>query len=372
MKDDIALVAAALSDGPAAFGPIIERYQDAVFAVALARLYDFHDAEDIAQEVFIEAFEHLGRLDNPGRLGAWLRSITIHRCIDHLRKRREVVGVEEIAEQMECSSNPHSEIEQQELRAQVMAAIGQLNRKQRETTTLFYINGYSQEEIAGIQEIPKGTVKRRLHDAREKLKAGMIGMVEDVLKSGAPREDFGEQVFDILSRYGRPNVPWQKWDEIISKLREIGTEGMDGFIKALESPYSPTRRFAVKMLNASMQTGDIAEGLLKKSLTDSSRKVRKIAFGGLIDIIRKDESKCRYIMPCLLPLLTDPSWRIRSYLAWQLHYFEGDAKEGLAKYVPMDCVVNAFLGEKDLRVQRSLRELMRAVLDAHESNEVRE
>ncbi len=58
MKVDLALVVAALSGGPERFGPIIERYQDAVFAVALARLRDFHDAEDIAQEVFIEAFEH--------------------------------------------------------------------------------------------------------------------------------------------------------------------------------------------------------------------------------------------------------------------------------------------------------------------------
>ena len=372
MKDDIALVAAALSDGPAAFGPIIERYQDAVFAVALARLYDFHDAEDIAQEVFIEAFEHLGRLDNPGRLGAWLRSITIHRCIDHLRKRREVVGVEEIAEQMECSSNPHSEIEQQELRAQVMAAIGQLNRKQRETTTLFYINGYSQEEIAGIQEIPAGTVKRRLYDAREKLKAGMIGMVEDVLKSGAPKEDFGEQVFDILSRHGRPNVPWQEWGETISKLREIGTEGIDGFIKALASPYFQTRRFAVRMLPASGLTQEVIEELLKKALNDTHKKVRKIAFMGLIDTIRDEESKRSDIIPCLLPLLTDPSWRIRSYIAWQLHYFEGAAREGLAKYVPLDCVVSAFLGEKDLRVQRSLRELMHSILEARESSQVKE
>ena len=142
MKDDVALVTAALSGEPETFGPIVERYQDAVFAVALARLRNFADAEDIAQEVFVEAFEHLGRLSDPSRLGAWLRSIAIHRCIDHLRQRRESVGLEEIAEQVEAtSSNPHTVAEQQELRAQVMAAIGQLSKKQRETTTLFYVNG---------------------------------------------------------------------------------------------------------------------------------------------------------------------------------------------------------------------------------------
>jgi RNA polymerase sigma-70 factor (ECF subfamily) len=371
MKDDVALVVAALSGGPEMFSPIVERYQDAVFAVALARLRNFDDAEDIAQEVFIEAFKHLDRLDNPSRLGAWLRSIAIHRCIDHLRRRREVIDVAEIAEQVEAtSSNPHTEIEQQELRAQVMAAIGRLSKKQRETTTLFYINGYSQEEIARIQEAPIGTVRRRLHDARQKLKEEMIGVVEDVLKSGAPKEDFGEQVFEILSRYRRPATPWGELDEIASTLREIGTAGFDGFMKALKSPYYQTRRFAVRILPASGQSDEAIEELLKKALKDTNKKVRKIAFLGLAHIIYEDESKRKDIVPCLLPLLTDPSWRIRSYVASQL--YGQDYFEGYAEHVPLDCVVRAFLDEKDRRVRRHLEKLMRAVLDAQESNNSKE
>ena len=197
-------------------------------------------------------------------------------------------------------------------------------------------------------------------------------MVEDVLKSGALKEDFGERVFDILSRYRRPATPWGELDEMASMLREIGTQGKDGFIKALESPYFQTRRFAVRMLPVSGLSQEVIEELLKKALNDTHKKVRKIAFMGLIDTIREDESKRKDIIPCLLPLLTDPSWRIRSYFAWQLHCFEGDTKEGLAKYVPLDYVVNAFLDEKDRTVQRSLRELMRAVLDAQESNKAKE
>ena len=108
MKNDIELVLAALSGGPEMFSPIIRRYKDAVFAVALARLCNFHDAEDITQEVFIEAFDHLDRLDDPLKLGAWLRSITIHRCIDYLRRRQEVVDLGDIAERMEDSSDPQS------------------------------------------------------------------------------------------------------------------------------------------------------------------------------------------------------------------------------------------------------------------------
>jgi RNA polymerase sigma-70 factor (ECF subfamily) len=362
MKDDVALVASALSGGPEAFGPIIERYQDAVFAVALARLRNFDDAEDIAQEVFIEAFECLSRMGDPSRLGAWLRSIAIHRCIDHLRRRREVINLEEIAEKLEdASSNPHTEIERQELRDQVMAAIGRLSKVQRETTTLFYINGYSQEEVARIQEVPVGTVKRRLYDARGKLKEEMIGLVEDVLKAGAPKEDFGERVFDILSRYGRPAVPWQKWDEIKSELRDIGTQGLDGFMKALESPHSRTRIFALRMLSASGLSSEVIEEIYKKSLTDSSKKVRQIAFMTLFYTMLNDGDKRKELMPCFLSFLTDRSKKIRGLVAWYVCHV-GD----LAKYIPLDQVVRAFLDVKDPGIRGALEELMRAVLDAQE------
>ena len=148
MKDDAALVGEALDGSPEAFGRIIDRYRDAVFGVALARVRHFHDAEDIAQAVFIEAFEHLDRLKDPERLGAWLRSIAIHRSLNHLRGRDRTVTIEAVEDPPAGGPTPHGEMERRELREQVMAAIGRLNRRQRETVTLFYINGYALQEVA--------------------------------------------------------------------------------------------------------------------------------------------------------------------------------------------------------------------------------
>ncbi len=71
-SDDASLVGAALTNGSEAFGPIVEQYRDAVFGIALARLRNFHEAEDVAQQVFIEAFERLDQLRKPARLAAWL------------------------------------------------------------------------------------------------------------------------------------------------------------------------------------------------------------------------------------------------------------------------------------------------------------
>ena len=106
MKDDQELYSAALEGGPEAFGPIVERYQDAVFGVVLVRLRNFHDAEDVAQQAFIEAFQRLDSLRDPTRLGAWLRSIAIHRAIDWIRGRHGETTVDEVEDRPGCSGGP--------------------------------------------------------------------------------------------------------------------------------------------------------------------------------------------------------------------------------------------------------------------------
>ncbi|MCZ6636205.1 MAG: sigma factor, partial [bacterium] len=106
MKDDAIVVAEALENGPEAFAPIITRYKDAVFGVALARVRNFHDAEDVTQGVFLEAFERLDRLKDPNRLGAWLRSIAIHRSLNYLRGRGRSVDLEVVAETVTDGRTP--------------------------------------------------------------------------------------------------------------------------------------------------------------------------------------------------------------------------------------------------------------------------
>jgi RNA polymerase sigma-70 factor (ECF subfamily) len=229
VKSDAELHADAIAGGPEAFGPIVERYKDAVFGIALARVRDFHAAEDVAQSVLIAAYERLGSLKDPSRLGAWLRSMTIHQSIDHLRTRRPVGEARGATMASSDEREPGAHLERKELRERVLAAIGRLSKAQGETTTLFYINGYSVAEVAAIQEMPLGTIKSRLHDARESLREELIGMVEDVLKSEAPKEDFAERVFKVLSCWGKMG-----WWEIVAELERIGSRGAQGYARALE------------------------------------------------------------------------------------------------------------------------------------------
>ena len=79
----------ALSGDQGAFRRIVKRYQRAVFAVSLSRLHDFHAAEDVAQQVFLDAFERLTSIKDPAKLGGWLRTIAIRRAIGYHRAKRD-------------------------------------------------------------------------------------------------------------------------------------------------------------------------------------------------------------------------------------------------------------------------------------------
>ena len=350
-QDDVTLVAAALSGGPEAFAPIVERYQDAVFGIAVARLRRFHEAEDVAQQVFVEAFERLGSLKAPARLGAWLRSVTIHRCIDALRSRPHNTEVQGADRRVSGALAPDVELERQELRDQVMAAIGRLNRPQRETTTLFYVNGYSLQEVATIQEVPLGTVKRRLHDAREKLKNEMLTMVEDVLKSESPKEDLGQRVFELLTE--RKQGPgW--WWETLDEIRSIGADGVAGFVKVFGLPRWQTRRFAAQMLTSAGQTSERVIELLKQMLDDPNKKVRRHALH-LLDLEVDVQRKRNEFLPLLIPLLADRSNSVRHWAAARFHDWAAD--------IPLTVATEAMLQEQTPKTRKELKDLVRKIVE---------
>jgi RNA polymerase sigma-70 factor (ECF subfamily) len=359
MKRDAELITDALTGGPEAFAPIVRRYQDAVFAVALARLGDFHEAEDVAQGVFVAAFERLGNLKDPSRLGAWLRSVTIHHCIDRLRRRRATRSLEHMDKQPGSSPAPEAELERREFRDQVLAAIARLSKVQRETTTLYYINGYSIGEVARMQEVPVGTVKRRLHDARGRLKEEMLHMVEDVLKSESPKEDFAQRVFEMLwrlsSRDDSQPIPWA---ELVSELKKIGSRGIQGFVKALQSPYSPTRATAMGLIRTceSADTKEIIVGLLKSALDDPNKKVRRNAVDVILRIDVSAERRRQEFMPLVVERLSDASKRVRRRAAYCLSLHAADVDWRVA--------ARALLEEQDPKTRWFMRWMLRAVLEA--------
>ena len=361
--DDATLVTEAKKSGPAAFAPIIERYKEAVFAVALARLRRFHDAEDVAQATFVEAFERLKNLKDPTRLGPWLRSIAIHRSIDLLRRESRHVELDDLDEPQDQRPDPLGTLEATELREQVMQAIGRLPHTQRETVTLYYIGGYSQEEVAAMLEVPLGTVKRRLHEARKRLKEDMLGMVEEVLKGEAPKEAFAERVFDLLNCYPQGRISWKHWQAVEKELRKIAVPGIEGFIKALEMPHWQTRRMATEMMEYALPDHrETVIELLKKSLSDPNRRVRRLAALSLMEVEVNFERKRDEFLPLVAPLLLDRSMRTRRRVAVLLQ--GGWGEDDMSAYVPLEIIAEAHLREENEQAKRWLDRLLEKHLQA--------
>jgi RNA polymerase sigma factor (sigma-70 family) len=350
MEDDEGLVAAALSEGPEAFAPIVTRYQHAVFGIALARVRDFHDAEDISQAVFVDAFLQLDRLQDPNRLGPWLRTMAINKSIDRIRRRRDSVDVEQIANDPRHAQMPN-ELQTSELRDQVMEAVGRLAPAQRETITLFYLSGYSIEEIGRIQGAPMGTVKARLHHGRRSLKREMMEMLEKTLTSEGPRDDLAQRVVEVLSRQDLHSY------DIYRELRGIGAGGaIDGFNEALQAPSSQTRRMAAYHAASFADVGSIGPVLeiIKQGLRDRNKEVRSGTILALGHLPCSKEVLRRELIPIVVDLLLDRAKKVRQRATWYLSDWPAD--------VPLEKATWAHLEEPNRLVRENKEELVRRIL----------
>ncbi|HEX6778612.1 MAG TPA: sigma-70 family RNA polymerase sigma factor [Ktedonobacterales bacterium] len=181
-----ALVARAKAGDLEAFNRLVIQYQDAIFGAAYALLGNAQDAQDVAQETFLRAWRDLASLREPEKFPAWLYRIAQNLAKNHLtRQRRPVASLE----QMEWAAESEIPAPPDAATALVQEAIGTLSDVNRQAAVLFYMNGYHVEEVAALLGVPAGTVKRRLHDARNHLRQQMEGWVQQSLRQHRPSRD---------------------------------------------------------------------------------------------------------------------------------------------------------------------------------------
>lgn len=212
------LVLAAKQGDLEAFESIVMRVQDMAYGMAYARLGDYHLARDAAQMAFISAWTQLGGLKNEGSFLGWFRRIVVTQCNRLIRKRHVPETTLDEAYSI-CSSDPDPQMvmESKELQAIASQVIRALPEHQRIVVTLFHIQDFSAREIASFLELPLTTVKKRLHDARKRLRQEVLAMTEDALSEQRPSKsrDFASNVVKILkaARAGDSS----KIDELLGK-----------------------------------------------------------------------------------------------------------------------------------------------------------
>jgi RNA polymerase sigma-70 factor (ECF subfamily) len=169
------LVTRAQAGDRAAYGALVERFQPTVYAVALAKLRNPTDAQELTQEVFIHGMTKLDQLRDPHCFAGWLRQITVRMAINRLTRRGPVQDAEpELFQNTPAvGDTPLEEMVRAEQRRALWTGLDRLKAVDRATLVAFYIRGRSLKEMSREFDTPIGTIKRRLHVARNRLRRQM-------------------------------------------------------------------------------------------------------------------------------------------------------------------------------------------------------
>jgi RNA polymerase sigma-70 factor (ECF subfamily) len=156
-----------------AFARLVREHQKAVFSIAYAKLGNAHDAEDIKQEVFVEAWRNLQKLAAHERVQAWLFTVTVNRCKDYLRKKfrrekREVVYMESSPQELKDIQNDP------EVYEKVLKAVSDLPEKIRMVIMLKHLAQMSYDEISKMTGLSKTTIDGRLRMGKKKMRQRLL------------------------------------------------------------------------------------------------------------------------------------------------------------------------------------------------------
>ena len=166
------LVDKAKTGDRAAYGELVVRFQNSVFAMALARVRDPLEAQELAQDVFVHAMRKLPQLRDPRCFAGWLRRITARMSINRLTRRGPLFGADpEMLDAVQAGGrSPEDNLAVGEAVEQLKEGLAELKPLDRATLEAFYLRGRSLKQMAREFEVPTGTIKRRLHVARARLK----------------------------------------------------------------------------------------------------------------------------------------------------------------------------------------------------------
>lgn len=166
------LVRRAKRGNRAAFDRLIERFEPRVLRIVVARLGNAADAREVAQEVFLVAYTKLAQLRSPEFFPRWLSRIAQRMAINRAVRRQLVVSVgsEMLEGRVDAGPSPLERAVEHERAVRLWDGLGRLRSMDREALLAFYIRGRSLNEISDEFDVPVGTVKRRLHVARKRLR----------------------------------------------------------------------------------------------------------------------------------------------------------------------------------------------------------
>jgi RNA polymerase sigma-70 factor (ECF subfamily) len=204
-----------------AFGTLVEQFQRTVHAICLRRLGNPSEALELTQEVFLHVMRRIGQLREPERFAGWLRQVAVRMAINRATRRNAPPSVEAsvLESAGEHRDDPLDQLITRERAQRLWECLGRLKPLDREALVAFYIQGHSLVEIAERLDAPLGTIKRRLHTARKRLKAALEAGAADAEEwyvGPPPQPALGEdEAADEGVDPGEPNSPFETGVELV-------------------------------------------------------------------------------------------------------------------------------------------------------------
>ncbi|HET6559358.1 MAG TPA: sigma-70 family RNA polymerase sigma factor [Prolixibacteraceae bacterium] len=181
-KDDIYYIQAVRKGDVSAFAFLVERYQNMVYSLAFKLLKNTEDAEEMAQDTFIKAFQKLEMYEGKSKFSTWLYSITYNACISELRKRRihfSSLEDQHFSDHDEMKMHSYfTENKKEDQERYLAIALGKLPEDDQVLVTLYYYENQSMDEISMITGLTVSNIKVKIHRARKR----MYELLHELLK----------------------------------------------------------------------------------------------------------------------------------------------------------------------------------------------
>ena len=252
VEDDVQLIRRILSGDDRAFSALVQKYQKGVHALAWRKVGDFHYAEEIAQDTFLQVYKKLSTLKNPNQFAGWLYVIANRRCLNWLQRHKPAMQSLETTStgEIEELSYTHYVLERRESEAVehrqaiVKGLLEKLPESERTVVTLYYLGEMVPREIGDFLGVSVNTIKSRLRRARERLQNEEELLIQEELGivqlSPNLTDNIMQQVADIKPTpppVGKPFLPWAAFGTAaVLVLLLLGAS--ERYLVRFQKPYS--------------------------------------------------------------------------------------------------------------------------------------
>ena len=264
-NDDVELIQRSLEGDQNAFAKLVKKHQKPVHALAWRKVGDFHIAEEITQDTFLQVYKKLATLKDPNRFEGWLYRIAARQCYSWLRKKRtQTQSLEETDIDLIENTTYSEYIAEEQAKAATEAQrsivhklLARLQESERTVVTLHYFGEMTCEEISRFLGVSASTVKSRLRRARLRLRK-TEPMIREALEGFQIRANLTENIMQEISRIepvapsgGKPFIPWAiAASTLVFVVMAFGVH--DQYLKRFQQPYNldATSEMTVELIEA--------------------------------------------------------------------------------------------------------------------------